>query len=260
MSPRPPLHAERAGPIGAPLLLFVHPNPMDATCWTFQMAGLSSRFRTVAVDLPGYGLSPPWEAPFGLGDVASACWEIVASESGLVGALVGCSVGAHVVMHMARLAPGRARALVLSGTGYHPPGRPKAFAERRIAAFRREGLAYRRTYFRENLSESFRDGPIARWFEHRCLDRSAGHLPTILALFEAAGSPDPDGFHAELRLPVLLIGGGEDPSHRRADRLAGLFGDAEIVTLPGAGHACHVERPWEYEQAVTSFLERRVRL
>jgi pimeloyl-ACP methyl ester carboxylesterase len=241
-------------------LLFVHPNPMDASCWTFQMAHLSDRFRTIAVDLPGYGRSPSWQGPFDLDEVAAACWTVLDEESSSPVAIVGCSVGAHVAMRMAVQRPDGLRALALSGTGHHPVGQPKGFASRRRAAFEDEGLAYRRRYLRENFSSGFRDTAIARWFEELCLARGPGDLSTILALFDAASAPDPEGFHDGLQLPVLVMGGGEDKSHRRAAGLVDQLPDAEVVTLAGAGHACHVEQPWEYDRHLLDFLERRAGL
>ena len=252
------LHAERAGSPLAPAILFIHPNPMDASCWTFQMAHLSIWFRTIAVDLPGYGLSPAWPGSFDLDDVAMACWAVLDEEGATPAAIVGCSVGAHVAMRMALGRPSGTRSLVLSGTGYHPSSQPKAFAARRKAAFEVEGLGYRRSYLRENFSASFRDTPVARWFEEQCVARGPGDLPTILALFDATSAADAEGFHDGLRMPVLVIGGSEDKSHQRAPGLVAQLPDAEAITLPGAGHACHVERPWEYDGHLLDFLERRV--
>ena len=39
-----PLYYERMGRSG-PLMAFVHPNPMDQSCWIFQMAQLSTWYR-----------------------------------------------------------------------------------------------------------------------------------------------------------------------------------------------------------------------
>jgi hypothetical protein len=32
------------------------------------------------------------------------------------------------------------------------------------------------------------------------------------------------------------------------------------VTLVGAGHACQLEQPWEFDHHMLDFLDRRVRL
>ena len=51
-----PLYYERMGRTG-PVMAFVHPNPMDQSCWIFQMAQMSTWFRCIAIDVPGYGTS-----------------------------------------------------------------------------------------------------------------------------------------------------------------------------------------------------------
>lgn len=251
------LHVERSGRPGSPVVLFVHPNPLDAGCWLYQTTHLSMWYRTLAVDLPGYGLTPPWEAPFHLEEIASACWAAVDEEEGPPAAIVGCSAGAHVAMCMARLRPDGAECLALSGTGYHPPGVPKAFAGRRKAEFESLGLDYRRIYIRELFSPAFGDTSVARWFADQTLRRGRGDLATIMALFDALAVPDPEWFHADLGLPVLVMGGSEDASHHRAGALVDRLPDAEIVTLQGAGHACHIEKPWDYDDHLLDFLSRR---
>ena len=42
-----PLYYERMGRTG-PVMPFVHPNPMDQSCWIFQMAHMSTWFRCIA--------------------------------------------------------------------------------------------------------------------------------------------------------------------------------------------------------------------
>lgn len=33
--------------------------------------------------------------------------------------------------------------------------------------------------------------------------------------------------------------------------------DAELITLGGAGHACHMKQPWAFDEQVMGFLRRR---
>jgi len=46
---------EEAG--SGPVLLLVHGLPFQRSMWKPQLAGLSKRFRVIALDLPGHGLS-----------------------------------------------------------------------------------------------------------------------------------------------------------------------------------------------------------
>ena len=69
-----PLYYERMGRTG-PVMAFVHPNPMDQSCWIYQMARFSTWFRCVAIDIPGYGRSPAGTAEMSRFDMAQALWE-----------------------------------------------------------------------------------------------------------------------------------------------------------------------------------------
>ena len=71
-----PLYYERMGRTGA-VIAFIHPNPMDQSCWIFQMAHLSTWYRCIAIDIPGYGRSPKADAELTMTDMAEACWEAV---------------------------------------------------------------------------------------------------------------------------------------------------------------------------------------
>jgi pimeloyl-ACP methyl ester carboxylesterase len=133
-----PLYYERMGRTG-PVMAFVHPNPMDQSCWIFQMAQVSTWFRCIAIDIPGYGRSPKARPGLTMQDIAQACWEAVDEIApGEQAILVGCSVGSAVVTYMHHRHPQRTAALVLSGTGYNPG---KEFAHRRIAAYKQHGSA-----------------------------------------------------------------------------------------------------------------------
>ncbi len=71
-----PLYYERMGRRG-PVIAFIHPNPMDQSCWIFQMAHLSTWYRCIAIDIPGYGRSPTADAGLTISDMALACWEAI---------------------------------------------------------------------------------------------------------------------------------------------------------------------------------------
>jgi pimeloyl-ACP methyl ester carboxylesterase len=84
-------------------------------------------------------------------------------------------------------------------------------------------------------------------------------VPSILAMFDALIQGDPPWF-AEVQTPVLILTGSEDAAHQRAFALRDVLPDAELVTLDGAGHACQLELPWEFDRHLLDFLERRVGL
>lgn len=249
-----PLYRESMGQAGAPPLVFVHPNPLDSACWLFQMAHLSTWYRTIAIDLPGYGRSPSAASDVTMRDVAAACWEAVDDHSTEPAVLVGCSVGSNVVEHMYHLRPKRTPAVVLSGTGYNPT---KSFAPPRIASYRQFGLKYRRTYAFEVLSPEFRETPLAHWLVDLIMERNQhADLDTIVAMFEALAVPDPEWLQRDLRAPVLIVIGSQDRAYQAAFALRDRLPDCELQVIDGAGHACQLEQPWEFDLHLIDFLTR----
>jgi pimeloyl-ACP methyl ester carboxylesterase len=125
-----PLNSVRLGS-GPPLLLV----PGLGSTWrTFDpvLAALSARREVVAVDLPGFGESPPLEGEVTIAAMADALTAFL-EEQDLTGAdLVGSSVGARLVLELARRGVGR-HTVALDPGGFWNP-RQKAVFSASIAA------------------------------------------------------------------------------------------------------------------------------
>src|ERR1700722_8289991 len=114
-----PLYYEVQGTGGLPMIL-LHSTPDDHRLWLYQAAHFSAWFRTIAVDLAGYGRSAPAQAGVTLADQADAAWQVVDGLSEGPVIVHGNSMGAHIAMRMASARPARVPALILSGCGYLP--------------------------------------------------------------------------------------------------------------------------------------------
>ncbi len=247
-----PLNYERLGKQGRPMV-FVHPNPMDHSCWVYQMAHFSTWFRTIGIDLPGYGRSPTASPGLTMQDVAQACWEVVDEAVGDEPCiLVGLSVGVSVVLHMANQRPAQTLAVIMTGSGYQPV---KEFTVKRIQQYGEQGVAFRYQHAFEDYSPAFRETPLAKYFAELFTERNQwADAPTIVEQFRALGVPDPDWLFAGIQAPSLIITGSEDNSHQPAFALQARIPGCELVTIHGAGHACNMERPWEWDAAALRFL------
>jgi pimeloyl-ACP methyl ester carboxylesterase len=249
-----PLYYERMGRAG-PVIAFLHPNPMDQSCWIFQLAHFSTWYRCIAIDIPGYGRSPKADDGLTMDDMAAACWEAVddafTNEPAI---LVGCSVGSAIAPYMHHQAPQRTPAMVLSGTGYTPG---KEFAARRLRSYRDKGVDFRWEYTFEDLSPAFRASPLAHYFADMFVERNRfADVPTIMRQFEALARPDPPGHHETVACPTLILTGTEDVAHPSAAALKERIPGCELHVLPGAGHACHMEQPWLFDRLMIRFLAR----
>lgn len=252
-----PLYYERMGR-GGTVIAFLHPNPMDQSCWLYQLAHFSTWYRCIAIDLPGYGRSPHADRGLTLSDMAEACWEAVddafPDEPAII---VGCSAGSLIAPQMYHTYPSRTLALVLSGTGYGPE---RAKAERRamrIQGYQQQGITYRWQYTFEDFSPAFRATPLAHYFATLFSERdSFADVQSIIYQFEAIGERKAESFYSGVRCPTIVLTGSEDNAHKGAFRLKEQLPVSEVKVLPGAGHACHLEQPWLFDRFVIEFLAR----
>ncbi len=249
-----PLHWEQLGKFGRPVA-FVHPNPMDHTCWLYQMAHLSTWFRCIGIDLPGYGRSPTAQPGLTMPDVAQACWEALDQVTREPAIIVGESVGSNVVCHMANLRPDQTLAVVMSGAGYRA-GR-KQFAETRIPQYQQFGVGFRREHAFADWSPAFRETAMAEYFADIFAERNPwADADTIVEMFGALNEPDPDWLHPGVKAPTLIITGSEDNAHERSFALQERIAGCELVTMEGAGHSCNMERPWEWDRYFLAFVAK----
>lgn len=249
-----PLYYERMGRKG-PAMVFVHPNPMDQSCWIFQMAHLSTWYRCMAIDIPGYGRSPKAEPGLTMEDMAQACWEAV-DEAGLdePAILVGCSVGSNIIRYMYHIRPAYTAAIVLSGTGHSSAA--KEFPARRIKNYTEEGIGFRWDHTFQDMSPAFRATPMAHFFARMFTERNdVADVSTIVHQFRALAQTDPDNLN-DILCPVIILSGSEDSSHQRAFLLKERIPGCELKVLPGAGHACQLEQPWLYDSFMLEFLAK----
>lgn len=86
---------------GKPLLL-VHGLGSSWQTWQPVLDGLAARRQVIAVDLPGFGETPPMEGELSIATLADALTEFI-DDQGLHGVdLLGSSVGARLVLELAR--------------------------------------------------------------------------------------------------------------------------------------------------------------
>ena len=246
------MHSVRYGS-GRPLVL-VPGVGASADTWRFIVADLAAQREIVAVDLPGMGRTPMFTGEVTLARYADAL-ESFLRDAGLADAdLVGSSLGARLVLEMARRGLGRST-VALDPGGFWNPVQKKIFGSSlgaSVALVRalRPALPtllanpVGRTLLLAQLSA--RPWALPEDFalsELRSLADSLGSSPSIRAL---ARGPDQAGAPAgTLPGPILMVWGRQyrvtTPS--QAGRAANLFPDAHIELFDSCGHFPHWDQP-----------------
>jgi pimeloyl-ACP methyl ester carboxylesterase len=248
---------EEAGE-GEPLVL-IHGVGTSRAIWGPVLPRLAATRRVIAVDLPGFGASPPLGRGFDLDAVADRVAELAGVSRF---DLVGHSLGGAVAVALAARRPGAVRRLVLVAPAGLAP-RPARLAAVLGAA------AAPASEVRRRLGRPFADHASARWamFATTVHDPARLHPDAARLLLDASASAtrvaegireavaaDLRGALAAAPMPLGLVWGEADRvvAYGGLAALRRLRPDAEVVTLPRTGHVPQVERP----AAFTAALER----
>lgn len=232
----------------------VHGFTQSGRAWGKAGDILAGRFELHAVDAPGHGRSA--EVRAGLADGADLMVEAV----GRPASWLGYSMGGRYALHAALRHPEAVqRLVVISATaGIDDPAAREerrrsdsALAARAVA----EGLEpFVRWWVAQPLFASLPAGASA--LEGR-LGGTAEGLASSLRL-AGTGTQEPLWSALEsLDMPVLVLAGTLDRKYcELASRLAsGIGANASLRLVEGAGHACHLEKPEEVAEMVTSWLD-----
>jgi haloalkane dehalogenase len=252
-------------------VLFVHGTPTWSYEWRHLIRGLAPRWRCVAPDLLGFGLS---ERPAGFAYTPAAHAEVLAAFVERLElepfTLVVHDYGGPIGLPLCLDRPERVQRLVLLNTWMWPvDDDPDLRRKGRLAASAVGRLLYRRcnASLRLIMPHAYGDRQKLTPAIHRQylapFPTPADRERVLWALARALLGSSP--YYADLwrrreRLagrPALVVWGLRDPAfgpHVLA-RWAALFGpDARVVRLPAAGHWPHEEAPDVVEQEVLAFL------
>jgi|KBSMisStaDraftv2_1062788.scaffolds.fasta_scaffold188505_1 pimeloyl-ACP methyl ester carboxylesterase len=248
-----PLYLEQIGATGMPMV-FLHSTPDDHRLWLFQTAHFSARFRTLAIDLAGYGRSPAVQKGVRIDDQADACWEAIDRIDSGRAIIHGNSMGSAVATAMARRLPHRTAALILSGCGF---ATPKEVFVRWADRYANGGLPLRYEQLLEHFAPDARTNPYLKHYCDMVVElNNAGTLGSIIAMNEALAEPRGAEYYEALTAPTLIITGTKDVIYKGAFELQKVIPQCELREIEGAGHAVMIEAPWDYDRHAIEFLAR----
>jgi len=259
------LHYLDSGPAGAPVVILLHGFGDNAFSWDGWTAHLATRYRVIALDLPGHGLSA---APAGFvasPDSMTDAVERFAAKLDLKRvAVAGNSMGGGIAWLWATRQPKIVSRLILVDAA----GWPATQLQKPPLAFRimqyRLGRAFLASIdntplIREGLKKDVVDQSvltepfITRW---AALQRFPGHRPILMSARPGSVAASP-GALATITAPTLILWGGDDQliAVDAAHRFHAAIPGSQLIVYPRVGHLPQWEIAARSAADVAAFLD-----
>jgi pimeloyl-ACP methyl ester carboxylesterase len=231
--------AERYGD-GQPSVVALHGWARDSSDWNQTLRNHDA----LALNLPGFGSTPPPEDAWGSPEYAELTLKAVAGVVTEPFVLVGHSFGGRVAMHVAAQRPDLVSALVLTGVPLHRQGAPR----KPPLAFRAARALHAKGLLSAEVMDKYRDkygspdyratsGVMRRIFVTLVNEDYRQQIETV----SAAG------------IPTYLVWGEHDTEAPTAvaERVHGEIAGSTLRIVPDAGHLLNVSLSKELESAIT---------
>lgn len=257
------LRLRDTGPRDAPAVILLHGFGASLDTWEPWAQELSTVFRVIRFDLPGFGLTGADPT----GDYSDARgMRILLGLMNQLGidraSLVGNSLGGRIAWNFAADHPDRIERLVLiSPDGFSSPGFDYGKAPDTPLIMRALPYVAPRSMLKGNLAAAYADPEAlseATVTRSRDMILAPGVRRAILARMAQTILRDPGPTLARIEAPTLLLWGENDemiPMRNAADYLRHLT-SATLVSLPKLGHVPFEEDPINSVPPVKRFLSR----
>ncbi len=268
-----------AGPADAPALLLLHGFPTSSHLFSGLIPRLAGRYRVVAPDLPGFGLTEtPAATSFGytFDELTRVVDRFAQAKSLQRYALYVFDIGAPIGWRLAVAHPERITAIVSqNGNGYEEGLSPAWAPIRKFWAdpspetrdplrglFKRETTRWQ---YLEGVREPTHVPPEHYLLDQMFLDRPGQEdIQLAILLDYRSNLKQYDALHAYFRRyqpPLLAVWGAADPFFLPAGAKAFQrdLPKAEVHLIDGAGHFALVSHEDEVAARVLSFLNRTLK-
>ena len=226
-------------------LIFIHGSGGDHSLWSFQYAKLHKHYNIVAVDLPGHGHSQG----SGESDVGNYCLWVRKLLDALHlknPILIGHSLGAAITLQFALDYPQEIKGIVPVGGGLKMPVNPSLLEFLKTNPAEVIDLMCKFSLAKENRPQFF--DPLKK-------SLSRANIDVLYNDLAACDKLNLTKEIAKIAVPTLVICGAEDkmtpPDFSR--QIAGSISGAKLCLIEGAGHMVMMEKPKEFNEALTNF-------
>jgi 3-oxoadipate enol-lactonase len=245
------IQAEEAGE-GSPALVFIHYWGGSRRTWSEVIARLSNRFRSIAVDLRGWGKSARHTDDYSLFTQADDVEGVIKALNVKDFVLVGHSMGGKIAQILAGRRPDGLRAVVLVAPAPPTPLQVSDAQKRTMLASYTmpEGIG--------DALKVISHRPLTITQRLQVTEDSLGGAETAKVAWVSQGMLlDISKQAASITVPVCVIAGSEDQVEKEdflRKVLLPLVPHARFKTIEGVGHLSPLEGPDDVAKVISDFL------
>jgi pimeloyl-ACP methyl ester carboxylesterase len=240
-------------------VVFLHAFPLQAAMWDYQIDALDGSYRCLALDMPGFGQSPPPDEPE---RASMQRWsDLVAGTLDQLGVeqatIVGASMGGYLAMALLRHHPDVITQLVLADTRARsddPQGAQRRSAQQDQIRAGAEVASLAKQTVESLLSSGSMARPELVEYVH-ALAAGADAEGWIAALQAMKDRPDSMLLLRQADVRALVVVGELDRVTPIAEAMSvrSLL-KGELVVVPNVGHLANLEDPLAFNDALLAFL------
>ena len=245
---------------GPPLLL-VAGLASDVSSWQTVLPALSEHFRVIVVDNRGIGRSVPEDAPVSVDLMADDCAALIDHLGYGPVHVLGHSMGGFTALSLAARYPDRVKKLVLAATGEKSSSRNTLLFSDLADLYEREEdpAGFFRTVFYWIFSPAFfEDEGTVKGAVEFALSYPFPQAPVSFRnQVNAIAAFDGRNLAVSVSAPTLVLSAAEDLlfASSAGRELAEKLPRGKYLSVEGAAHSIHAEKPKEFAEAVVSFLK-----
>ncbi len=241
-------------------VVFLHAMAGSRTAWEPQLEALSTRYRCIAWDMPGFGASAAPSDGATVDTVADTLAFLVRKTLTLRSAhFVGLSVGAMILMRFATRHPTLCRSLTLMDTsprfGFGGSMKPAEFADPILKSL--SGGADIGTFSAGMVKAIVGPKCPAAVIAEATASMARAQRSGLMLTTRLIADHDALADLPKIACPVLAMAGAGDaetpPAY--AEAIAERVPKSEVFVVPDAGHLANLENPQAVNDRLTVFLD-----
>lgn len=256
------IHGPQITPPSVLPVVLLHGLMGFAANWGKVWPELHTQRPVLVLDQRGHGRSPKPQTGYSPTDYARDLHAVLDSLGWTKKIhVVGHSMGGRVALRFASLYPERVASLTMEDSGADArPERVNWICELLASvptpfASREEAKAF--------FAENYRQDPLTGTFLHANLEQAENgtldwrfFAPGMIETVETGRATDAMREFTQLKSPTLLVRGSRSAEFPagEAKAMAAARPNVVLVTIEGAGHFVHAEKPQEFTRALAQFL------